>query len=80
MKSYELPGIFLGCKGRPARKADNFTAICESFVQKMWEPRRLANLCYRDSFTFSLEPLLNHACLSVSYIKKYVLSILFHFT
>jgi hypothetical protein len=30
-----------GCKGRLARKADNFTAICEPIVQKMWEPRRL---------------------------------------
>jgi hypothetical protein len=25
-------GIFLGCKGRPVRKANNFTAICESIV------------------------------------------------
>jgi hypothetical protein len=35
------PGIFLGVKGgRLARKAD-LTPICESTVQKMWEPRRL---------------------------------------
>jgi hypothetical protein len=27
-----LPGIFLGVKGRPARKADNLTAICELIV------------------------------------------------
>jgi hypothetical protein len=26
------PGIFLGGKGRPARKADNLTAICEPIV------------------------------------------------
>jgi hypothetical protein len=26
------PGIFLGTKGRPARKADNLTAICEPTV------------------------------------------------
>jgi hypothetical protein len=47
----------LGGKGRPARKAENFTAICEPIVYKMWEPRRLTTLwtstaCYRDSFTF----------------------------
>jgi hypothetical protein len=44
-------------KGRPARKADNLTAICEPIVYKMWEPRILTTLwvstaCYRDSFTF----------------------------
>jgi hypothetical protein len=27
-----VPGIFLGGKGRPAHKAGNFTAICESIV------------------------------------------------
>jgi hypothetical protein len=32
--------IFLGDKGRPARKADNLTAICEPIFYKMWEPRR----------------------------------------
>jgi hypothetical protein len=46
-----------GCKGRPTRKPDNFTAICEPIVYKMWEPRRLTTLwafraCYRDSVTF----------------------------
>jgi hypothetical protein len=44
-------------KGRPARKADNLTAICEPIIWKMWEPRRLTTLwastvCYRDTFTF----------------------------
>jgi hypothetical protein len=44
-------------KKRPARKADNLTAICESSVYKMWEPRRLTTLwastaCYRESFAF----------------------------
>jgi hypothetical protein len=43
-------------KGRPVRKADNLTAICEPIIWKMWEPRRLTNLwdsmaCYRDNFT-----------------------------
>jgi hypothetical protein len=47
-------------KCRPERKADNFTAICESIVQKMWEPRRLTTLwasvaCYRDSFFLFLQ-------------------------
>jgi hypothetical protein len=45
-------------KGRPARKADNLTAICESIVYKVWEPRRLTTLwastaCYRDSCTLT---------------------------
>jgi hypothetical protein len=34
----------MGVKGQPARKADNFTAICEPIVYKMWEPRRLTTL------------------------------------
>jgi hypothetical protein len=43
--------------GRPARKADNLTAICEPIVKKMWEPRRVTTLwvstaCYSDSFAF----------------------------
>jgi hypothetical protein len=52
-------------KGRPARKANNLTAICEPIVQKMWEPRLLTTLwasmaCYKDSFTvFYLLPT-NH--------------------
>jgi hypothetical protein len=37
--------IFLGVKGgRQARKTDNFTAICEPIVYKMWEPRRLTTV------------------------------------
>jgi hypothetical protein len=49
----------LGGEGRPARKADNFTAICEPIVYKMWEPQHLTTLWvstarYRDSFTFTL--------------------------
>jgi hypothetical protein len=48
-----------GCEGRPARKADNLTAICEQIVYKMWKPRRLTILwafkaCYKDSFTYFL--------------------------
>jgi hypothetical protein len=46
-----------GDKGRPARKADNPTAICEQIVSEMWGPRRLSTLwattaCYRDIFNF----------------------------
>jgi hypothetical protein len=53
MSTRNLPGG----KGRPAREPDNLTAICETTVYKMWEPRRLTTLwaftaCYRDSFTF----------------------------
>jgi hypothetical protein len=56
MSTRNLPGS----KGRPARRADNLTAICESTVYtKCGEPRRLTTLwastaCYRDSFTFLL--------------------------
>jgi hypothetical protein len=47
----------LGGKGPPARKADNLTAICESVIWKMREPRRHTTLWastayYKDSFTF----------------------------
>jgi hypothetical protein len=43
----------LGSKGRPERKADYLTAICERIVYKMWKPRYLTTLwafmaCYRD--------------------------------
>jgi hypothetical protein len=44
-----------GGEGRPARKVDNLTAICEPIVWELWEPRRLTALwvsttCFRDSF------------------------------
>jgi hypothetical protein len=44
-------------KGRPARKADNLTAICEPIAWKIREPQCLTTVwvstaCYRDSFTF----------------------------
>jgi hypothetical protein len=44
-------------KGRPTRRANNFTAICEPIVvYKIWEPRILTSLwtsmaCYMDTFT-----------------------------
>jgi hypothetical protein len=52
MSTRNLPGG----KERPARKADNLTAIYEPIVEIMWDPRRLTTLwasmaCYRDSFT-----------------------------
>jgi hypothetical protein len=51
MSTRNLPGG----KGQPAHKADNFTAICEPIVSKMWEPRNLTNIwaftaSYRESF------------------------------
>jgi hypothetical protein len=51
MNTRNLPGG----KGRPVRKADSLTAICQSTVYKMWEPRRLPTLwsstvSYEDSF------------------------------
>jgi hypothetical protein len=47
----------LGGKGRPARKADYLTAVCEPIIYKMWEPQPFTNLwastaCYRHSFAF----------------------------
>jgi hypothetical protein len=53
MSTRNLPGG----KERPAREADNLTAICDPIVWKMREPRRLTTLwaftaSYRDSFTF----------------------------
>jgi hypothetical protein len=39
-----IPGIFLRGKGRPALKADKFTAISEPPLYKMWEPRRLTTI------------------------------------
>jgi hypothetical protein len=52
MSTRNLPGG----KGRPARKAGNLTAICESIVLENLVRRRLVTLsastaCYRDSFT-----------------------------
>jgi hypothetical protein len=40
MSTRNLPGG----KGRPARGADNLTAVCEPIVLIVWEPRRLTNL------------------------------------
>jgi hypothetical protein len=53
MNTRNLPGG----KGRPERKVDNLTAMCEPIVQKMWEPRRLTTIwdstaCYRDSLHY----------------------------
>jgi hypothetical protein len=41
MCTRNIPG---GGEGRPARKADNLTAICEPIVYKMWEPQHLTSL------------------------------------
>jgi hypothetical protein len=50
-------GNIPGGEGRPARKADNLTAICGAIVYKMWEPQHLTALWvstarYRDTFTY----------------------------
>jgi hypothetical protein len=42
MSIKDLPGG--GGNGRPARKADNLTAICEPTVYDIREPRRLTTL------------------------------------
>jgi hypothetical protein len=52
-----VSGIFLGGKGRPARKTDNLTAIHEPTIYKICEPRRpttqwAPTTCYKESFTF----------------------------
>jgi hypothetical protein len=45
MSTRNLPGRGGGGgKGRPARKADNLTAICWPTVYKMWEPLGLTCL------------------------------------
>jgi hypothetical protein len=46
-----------GGKGRPARLADNLSAICETIFWEMWEARRLTTLWtftarYGIAFTF----------------------------
>jgi hypothetical protein len=38
---YQKQTNFLGSIGRPARKADNLTAICEPIVCRMWDPQHL---------------------------------------
>jgi hypothetical protein len=67
MSTRNLPGD----KGRPARKSDNLTAICEPTVQKMWELRHLTTLrastaYYRDGFT-SFNILMNTALFIVEF-------------
>jgi hypothetical protein len=72
--TWKLPGG----KGRPARKADNITAICEPTVWKIWEPRRLTTLwtstaCYRDSFSFiALRSLFHNFLKSGGMFSPYV--------
>jgi hypothetical protein len=44
--------MFLGSKVRRLRRADNLTAIFESIVYKMWEPRQASTACYKHSFIF----------------------------
>jgi hypothetical protein len=58
-----------GGEGRPVRKADNLTAICEPIVYKMWEPQHLTVLWvstarYRDTFTFYYYKKVNYGDVS----------------
>jgi hypothetical protein len=58
-------------KGRPGRKADNLTDICEPIVYKMWEPQSLTTLwastaCYRDTFTNTIYEIRGSLSLKVS--------------
>jgi hypothetical protein len=60
----------LGDKGRPARKADNLTAICEPIAWKMWEPRRLTTLWasmayYMDTFTLFYNHIYIYSVMSL---------------
>jgi hypothetical protein len=64
----------MGGKGRPARKADNLTPICEPTVYNIWELRRPTALwaftaCYRDSFTFLLVYFECTACIRLTKTK-----------
>jgi hypothetical protein len=61
-------------EGRPARRADNITAICEPIVYKMWEPRRLTTLrasaafyraCFSLLLTFSSKNILLHGVIQL---------------
>jgi hypothetical protein len=70
MSTRNLPGV----KGRPARGADNLTAIYKPIVQKMWEPRRLITpwaftACYRDSFTFYVRMICSKMIMNVEYVE-----------
>jgi hypothetical protein len=63
----------LGGKGRPARKADNLTAICEPIVWILWDPQRPTTLwasmaSYGNRFTFYLTISLQFTILSTEYI------------
>jgi hypothetical protein len=74
MSTRNLPGG----KGRPGRKTDNLTAICELIVWKMWEPRRLTTLCaftacYRDSFIS-----FPRVCFLFIRVRKFCLSVKLH--
>jgi hypothetical protein len=55
-----------GCKGLPAHKANNLTAICEPIVYKIWEPRCLTTLwasttSYLDSSNFKQKKRLEES-------------------
>jgi hypothetical protein len=64
-----------GGKGRPVRKADNLTTICEPTVQKMWEPQHLKTLWsstayYRDSFNLGARKADNLTAICEPIVQK----------
>jgi hypothetical protein len=77
MSTRNLPGG----KKRPARRADNLTAICEPIVYKMWEPQPLTTLraskaCRGENFTFTfiiiIRPSMNECWINEMYVCMYV--------
>jgi hypothetical protein len=75
-----------GSKGRPVRKADNLTAICEPTVQNRWVPQRLTTLWasmayYRDTFNYGSNYMILHVQYRIFFKinDRYILCHLFIF-
>jgi hypothetical protein len=65
-----------GGKGWPVCKANNLTAISDTIIWKMWDPRHLTILwastaCYRDSFTFTFLLHINFSAMVIMLLPKY---------
>jgi hypothetical protein len=79
MNTRNLPGG----KGRPARKADNLTAICEPIVYKMWEPQHLTTLwsstvCCRDNFALTFYTVISFILIRNIYVITFFIYLYFH--
>jgi hypothetical protein len=57
---------FPGGKGQLMHKADNLTVICESTVQKMWEPQLLTTLWAPQPVTGIVLPFLLFTLIGLS--------------